>query len=201
MPFQLVVVQGGRSATPAVKLGAGATTVGRQEDCQFRIASSMVSRKHCQIFEQEGQLFVKDLGSSNGTVVNGKKVVDQLALSAGDRLTIGPVTFRVELLGAGAPATGAKAGDSGVPVALAIDDDEVIAMEIEPELATDHPDATPAAPAYAATAAHMPAGAANHVAAPAAIPIDEISPDAVEVGEDAVVDFLLNIELDEEDKP
>ncbi len=127
MPFQLVVVQGGRSTTPAVKLGAGATTVGRQEDCQFRIASSMVSRKHCQIVEHQGKLYVKDLGSSNGTVVNGKKVVDQQVLSPGDRLTIwagSPSAWRPRPKAGRRPSPAVRAGDTAVPVAAAVEVDD-----------------------------------------------------------------------------
>src|SRR4051812_31589428 len=110
MPYQLVVVRG-RAVTPAVKLGPGVTTVGRQEDCQLRIKSSQVSRKHCQLFEKKGLLIVKDLGSSNGTLVNGKKVDDQRVLEAGDELTIGQVKLKVEKVDAvAAPAR--KAGDT-----------------------------------------------------------------------------------------
>jgi pSer/pThr/pTyr-binding forkhead associated (FHA) protein len=198
MPFQLVVVQGGRSSTPAVKIGVGATTVGRQEDCQFRIASSMVSRRHCQIVEHEGKLYVKDLGSSNGTVVNGKKVLDQQVLSPGDRLTIGPVTFRVEAAGeAGSAAKPGKAGDTAVAVAVEVGDEDLIALDIQDETVTDRAGVAPKGPAHAVTSAHVSMGNAG------AIPLADAPADAepMEVGEDAVVDFLLNIELDEDDKP
>ena len=93
MGFQLVVVQG-RSATQTLKIGTGVMTVGRQQECQLRIASSQVSRKHCQIFEKKGLLLVKDLGSANGTLVNGRRV-DRQVLKAGDVVTIGRVEFEV----------------------------------------------------------------------------------------------------------
>jgi len=95
MDFQLVVLRG-RSSSKGVKLAEGITTVGRQDDCQLRIASSQVSRKHCQLFEHKGHLLVKDLGSANGTYVNGQKIATQRVLEAGDELAIGPVKFRVE---------------------------------------------------------------------------------------------------------
>ena len=69
MDFQLVVLRG-RSATTALKLGDGVTTAGRHDDCQLRIKSSEVSRRHCQFFEKNGMLLVKDLGSSNGTLAS-----------------------------------------------------------------------------------------------------------------------------------
>ena len=94
MDFQLVVLRG-RSSSKAVKLAEGVTTVGRQDDCQLRIASSQVSRKHCQLFEHKGHLLVKDLGSANGTYVNGQRIATQRVLETGDELAIGPVKFRV----------------------------------------------------------------------------------------------------------
>src|SRR5438093_1150473 len=95
-------IEGGRPATII-----SSTTVGRQEDCQLRIRSSQVSRKHCQLFEKKGLLIVKDLGSSNGTLVNGKKIEEQRVLEPGDELMIGQVTFKVEKSGGPAsPAAG-----------------------------------------------------------------------------------------------
>ncbi len=103
MEFQLVVLRG-RSATTALKLGDGVTTAGRHDECQLRIKSSEVSRRHCQFFEKNGMLLVKDLGSANGTFLNGKKIEGQRVLEPGDELAIGPVKLRVEKLGQAAPA-------------------------------------------------------------------------------------------------
>ena len=75
MDFQLLVVRG-RSASEALKLEDGVTTVGRHDDCQIRIKSSQVSRRHCELFEKKGLLLVKDLSSANGTLVNGKMFLD-----------------------------------------------------------------------------------------------------------------------------
>src|SRR5437764_6511617 len=98
MDFELVIVQG-RSVTSTVKLSDGVTTIGRHDECQLRIKSSQVSRKHCELFEKKGMLLVKDLGSSNGTLVNGKRIQGQRVLEPGDELTIGPVQLRVVKLG------------------------------------------------------------------------------------------------------
>src|SRR3954451_3711372 len=98
MDFELVIVQG-RSDSNKLKLGDGVTTIGRHDECQLRIKSSQVSRKHCELFEKKGLLLVKDLGSSNGTLVNGKKVQGQRVLEPGDELTIGPVLLRVAKVG------------------------------------------------------------------------------------------------------
>src|SRR5215472_3741237 len=108
MDFELVVVQG-RSLSSSIKLGDGVTTIGRHDDCQLRIKSSQVSRKHCELFEKKGLLLVKDLGSSNGTLVNGKRIQGQRVLEEGDELAIGPVLLRVAKIGAGAAAPAAVA--------------------------------------------------------------------------------------------
>src|SRR5882724_7686776 len=132
MDYQLVIVRG-RGATETIKLGDGVTTVGRQDDCQLRIKSSQVSRKHCEIFEKKGLLLVKDLGSSNGTYVNGKRIQDQRVLEPGDELTIGQVKLKVSKVGEAPPPTPArpvsKPGDTSVVEAVsAVEDDE---FEIE----------------------------------------------------------------------
>lgn len=182
MSFQLVVVQG-RSATQTLRVGSGVMTVGRQQDCQLRIASSQVSRKHCQIFEKKGLLLVKDLGSANGTLVNGKKIADQRVLEPGDELTVGAVKFRIErveetaVLPGGGKAAAAKAGDTAVTGAIEGDDDLIVLQEDVP--------ASKSAPAPAKKAVAPP---------------EEDDQETVDFSEDAVADYLLNIELDDEDK-
>ena len=123
MEFQLVVIRG-RSASTAVKLPDGVTTAGRGEDCGLRIKSSQVSRKHCELFEKHGMLLVKDLGSSNGTFVNGAKVEGQRVMEPGDELGIGPIVFRVEKIGQPAPPKpvpqAKKASDTAIAEAVAV---------------------------------------------------------------------------------
>src|SRR4051794_30648789 len=102
MDFQLLVVRG-RSATDALRLTNGVTTLGRHNDCQIRIKSSQVSRRHCELVEKKGTLLVKDLGSSNGTYVNGKRVRGEQALKPGDELTLGQVKLRVAKVGEAPP--------------------------------------------------------------------------------------------------
>ena len=125
MDFELAVVQG-RSANNTIKLSDGVTTIGRHDACQLRIKSSQVSRKHCEIFEKKGLLLVKDLKSSNGTIVNGKRIEGQRVLEAGDELTIGPIQLRVVKIGAAASAAkpGVKASDTAVTAAIAAEDAE-----------------------------------------------------------------------------
>lgn len=62
--------------------------VGRLSDCDLEVQDGKVSRKHCRILKEEDQFFIQDLGSSNGTIVNGENV-DQAKLEEGDRIIIG----------------------------------------------------------------------------------------------------------------
>jgi predicted component of type VI protein secretion system len=53
----------------------------------------LVSRQHCELFETNGRLMVRDLGSLNGTFVNNERI-SEAALPPGELLTVGAVTFR-----------------------------------------------------------------------------------------------------------
>lgn len=70
--------------------------IGRQDTCHIRIPSDSVSRQHCELRVDDRAVTVRDLGSSNGTFVN-KRRVSQTELVAGDVLTIGNFTFVVKI--------------------------------------------------------------------------------------------------------
>jgi predicted component of type VI protein secretion system len=74
------------------------TVVGRREDCDLRIPLSDVSRKHCRLIINGEAIKIEDLGSSNGTYVNGERV-QHAELSPGDTLQIGPVVFVLQVDG------------------------------------------------------------------------------------------------------
>jgi len=69
------------------------TTIGRSRDAKLKLVHPLVSRLHCELFEQDGVLMVRDLGSLNGTFVAGDRVTES-AVQSGELLTIGSVTFR-----------------------------------------------------------------------------------------------------------
>lgn len=72
--------------------------VGRQTDCNLRVPAIDVSRRHCEIMLEDDELTVRDLGSRNGTYVNGQKT-DIKELSPGDVLSVGPLVFVVQIDG------------------------------------------------------------------------------------------------------
>lgn len=74
------------------------TILGRRQDCHLRIPTRDVSRQHCELDVEDDALKARDLGSSNGTFVNGKRIAEA-TLKAGDQLRVGPVTFYVQIDG------------------------------------------------------------------------------------------------------
>ena len=73
-------------------------TMGRGEGCDLRIPLGDVSRKHCSLVRSDDGLMIQDIGSSNGTFVNGKKV-REAALRAGDQIRVGSLRFVVQIDG------------------------------------------------------------------------------------------------------
>lgn len=181
MPYQLVVIKG-RSASAVLRVPAESLTlVGRQQGCQIRIVSSLVSRKHCELAERGGRLIVRDLGSSNGTYVNGVKITGPQALDPGSALVIGSVVFRVESVAAPGSAEptvmAGSPGDTAVP-AMALPADEIdFEIEAEPEGGSGVQTAQAPVPTALAEAAEVE-----------------------ELGEDAVADFLMGLDDDDRGK-
>src|SRR5262249_59278814 len=91
-PAILVTLQGpneGRHFTCA----AETTTIGRQPDCGVCLESPAVSRHHARIIRDGGLYFVEDLGSSNGTFLNGERIQERHPLTDNDTIQIGPYHF------------------------------------------------------------------------------------------------------------
>lgn len=74
------------------------TLVGRSAECQLKIASTQVSRRHCRIAVRADGVYVEDLGSSNGTLLDGSPLpAHKLTyVAAESRLQVGPAEFVVE---------------------------------------------------------------------------------------------------------
>ncbi|GAB5442118.1 MAG: SpoIIE family protein phosphatase [Fuerstiella sp.] len=72
--------------------------LGRHPDCTVQLDSNMVSRFHAQLVQIDRQVHLEDLGSGNGSFLNGKQLVAQspMSLKHGDRIKLGPVKFRFE---------------------------------------------------------------------------------------------------------
>jgi pSer/pThr/pTyr-binding forkhead associated (FHA) protein len=71
--------------------------IGRGADCDLRLRDTEISRHHCTIRVGADEATLVDLGSSNGTFLNGQRVRSQAALHTGDQLQLGAATFVVDL--------------------------------------------------------------------------------------------------------
>jgi len=72
--------------------------VGRSEEAKFRVQQDRVSRKHCEFFAQDGGVYLRDLGSTNGTFLNGELIETsaKVPLEPGALVRVGSLEFRVE---------------------------------------------------------------------------------------------------------
>ena len=72
--------------------------IGRDETCQIRIGHHNISRRHCELKFVNGVLVVEDLGSSNGTYLNGVRITEPERVRSGDQLQIGGLKLEVDML-------------------------------------------------------------------------------------------------------
>jgi DNA-binding winged helix-turn-helix (wHTH) protein len=83
-------------------LSEGSNLLGRDRDCLVRIDSVTVSRHHVRIELTNREATAEDLGSKNGTLLNGQRVATQVTLKNGDHIQIGSVTLTYRILDASA---------------------------------------------------------------------------------------------------
>jgi pSer/pThr/pTyr-binding forkhead associated (FHA) protein len=90
MQAQLMPLDGGQP----IPLLKDLTVVGRKEDCDLRLNHKSISKMHCVIVKTDGLLLIRDLGSTNGTRVNGTRV-RRAALLPNDQLSIAGYKYKV----------------------------------------------------------------------------------------------------------
>jgi pSer/pThr/pTyr-binding forkhead associated (FHA) protein len=145
MKLSLVVAQGVH-AGKTIPITSPQFLIGRDPECNLRPASPAISKQHCGIFVREGKVFVKDYGSTNGTVVNGEPVAGEREVANEDKLKIGPLEFVIKIealtarstVKATAPRTAVvgatvAAGSSAPPPATPAAADAGVVMEEDPE--------------------------------------------------------------------
>lgn len=80
-----------------VVLGESPVVIGRLSECDIAIEDPNISRRHATVTALDGSFRITDLGSTNGTKVNGARISSQFELSHGDEITVGLFSIRFEI--------------------------------------------------------------------------------------------------------
>jgi predicted component of type VI protein secretion system len=152
MPTIELRVVSGSQVGALLPLAEGKFLIGREHDCHLRPNSELVSRHHCAFTRDAFAVRLRDLGSTNGTFVNGERVRGTAVLKPGDRVVVGKLELELVVDGqpgapaeetlhahrddtivAGKPAQTVPQGDSGFDVSMMGDalsqlDDETAAV-------------------------------------------------------------------------
>jgi pSer/pThr/pTyr-binding forkhead associated (FHA) protein len=88
-------VMKGAQAGREVAVASPEFLIGRGEECHLRPRSDAISRKHCAILVTDKQVIVHDLGSKNGSYLNGQRVDGKQAVQTGDQFQVGPLEFEI----------------------------------------------------------------------------------------------------------
>jgi pSer/pThr/pTyr-binding forkhead associated (FHA) protein len=91
-PRSLVVLDEQGSKVETVQLN-GTLQVGRAEACQIRLPDTYASSFHARIYNRDGSWYIEDLGSTNGTYLNQRRITSPAELRAGDKVKIGKTTL------------------------------------------------------------------------------------------------------------
>jgi serine phosphatase RsbU (regulator of sigma subunit) len=98
--------------------------LGRHPDCDIQLQSNMLSRKHARLIREGGSFFIEDLGSGNGTFLNGKRIESRIPINHNDRLKLGPLLLRFEGEDTPPPAAPGSEAKSGMMATVEIAADE-----------------------------------------------------------------------------
>lgn len=134
MRAQLIPLDG----TAPIEIVKDLTLVGRREDCDLCLHHKSISKMHCVIVKTDGLLFLRDLGSTNGTRVNGQRV-RRAALLPNDQLAIAGHKFRVCL----GPCEAVE-GHHGRTQQLNVQEVADLMQKADPHLPANDPDRSPA---------------------------------------------------------
>ena len=94
-PRKLLVVDGGGGKPGTIRLEE-ALHVGRAEACQIRLGDTYISQFHARLFPRDGTWYIEDLGSTNGTYLNQRKLTGPSEVHAGDVVRLGKTTLELK---------------------------------------------------------------------------------------------------------
>lgn len=151
-----LVVASGKSAGRTISIKRNKLLIGRAEECDVRPLSEEVSRRHCAVIVGPADVWVEDLGSRNGTLVNGTRIKAKTKLADGDLIKVGSLELRVSCQ---APAAAGSEGD--VSRWLMADDQAAATSDTTTSVA--HAKPSPAEPADSSFVGGLDGGNAGSV--------------------------------------
>ena len=80
-----------------VQIPEAGLLIGREPSCDLCLTDEFVSAKHCKIFSENGTFFLEDLGSTNGTTIDGMEVEEKSVLKEGQSIQIGITVMKFHL--------------------------------------------------------------------------------------------------------
>jgi pSer/pThr/pTyr-binding forkhead associated (FHA) protein len=157
-------VLSGPHASETIPISRGKLLIGREEDCHLRPESEFVSRHHCVLLLDDYTLRIRDLGSKNGTFVNGRRVgSSETILLHDDTISIGEMIAQIDLTPVPDP-TADRAATQGTGV---FDGDTLQAPSSAPDTTPEAPAAEPAPIISDFTAAEADGDTQTHYPPPA----------------------------------
>jgi hypothetical protein len=93
-PSSVVVHAGDGSRAGTLRL-SGPVEVGRADSCTIRVDDTYVSQHHAKLFPRDGGWYVEDLGSTNGTFLNDRRVTQAAQVHAGDVVRVGKTVLEL----------------------------------------------------------------------------------------------------------
>ena len=94
-PPKVVVVLDDKGAKLATHPLGEQLQIGRADACQIQLSDTYASQFHARIYGQNGSWYVEDLGSTNGTYVNQRRITAPVEIRAGDRVRVGKTTLEL----------------------------------------------------------------------------------------------------------
>ena len=128
MDAQLIPADSG----PPIRLERNPSIIGRKpRACDIVLSSGRVSKIHCMIYETRGRFYVQDLGSANGTLVNGIKITGETELQDRDTIKCGHEQFVVKLV--------CDSECTSIGIAAPMNDESPLMVQVLDELKHDVP--------------------------------------------------------------
>jgi predicted component of type VI protein secretion system len=143
----LLVVATGAHQGKVIPITGPQFLIGRDPQCHLRPASQAVSKQHCGVMIRDGKVYLKDYGSTNGTVVNDAIVQgEERQLTNNDSVKVGPLDFTIRIEAATAPPDGTPLPDMNPEARAALAAVKAATAGTPPKPSAGTPTPTPKAP-------------------------------------------------------